>query len=225
MAESNECFIIILGHGSTNTRTPDYRRIPPGKQILTLLPANIGMDCFAKQRHLREIAGDISKDEFTGPPERLLSLLNDILKPLSADDESELEEEDVVDFEAFIESTGDYSKNLDEYYNKRWLFHPTNCILLIRRAPGGTLLTPLYQEKISSGGFTITKEELLQNPLLESFRMYTIIDLSCNTRAIEEDNTPESIAAFKERGSYGGKVKKSKRNSYRSKKTMRITQR
>ena len=234
MAESSECFIIILGHGSTNTIAPDYQPMTDGKQILTLLPANIGKDCFTKPRHVDEILKEISIGDFTGPPARLVSLLNDIVKPLSADDESDLEEEDRADFEAFIESTGDYSKNPDEYYNKRWLFHPTDSIVLIRRVPGGLLVTFLYQTEIRDGGFTITKKELLDNPLLEAFRMYTIIDLSCNTRYTAEpgtepkdENTPASIATFVERGAYGGKVKKkkTKRKSYRSKKTIRITQR
>ena len=215
MAESSECFIIIFGHGNTNTRTPDYRRMPPGKQILTLLPADVGKDCFAKPKHVGEIVQEISIGDFTGKPSRLVSLVNDIIKPLSAEDESDLEEEDVVDFEAFIESTGDYSKNPVEYYNKRWKFHPSNCILLIRKAPGGLLLTFLYPEDISRGGFTITKEELLQNPLLQEFSMYTIIDLTCNSRSEEAENTPESIAAFVARGAYGGKVKKSKKRKSR----------
>lgn len=221
MAESKDCFIIIFGHGYTNTVRPDYKPMPHGKKILTLLPADIGSDCFSKKEHVTEILKDISRGEFghfNSNPERSLSILNDTLKPLFPEDEL-LEKKDVEDFKIFIESTGDYSKNSYEYYNKTWLFDKVDFILLIRKVSGGLLITYLYDREIKTGGFSITKEMLIHNPNLAPFDNYTIIDLSCNSNI--EENTSESIAAFKARGIYGGKKIKSrhmKRKSNRSKK-------
>ena len=64
MAESSECIILILGHSDYNTRTPDYKTMPPGKEILTLLPADIGFDCFADKSHVISILADIKKGWF-----------------------------------------------------------------------------------------------------------------------------------------------------------------
>ncbi len=185
--------------------------MPPGKEILTLLPADIGHDCFAGKKDVGFIVKNILNGEFYGPPERLLSILNVSLKPLLLD--KKVAEKDKLDFQTFIDSTGDYSKNPHEYYNKEWEFDRDDCILLIRKVTEGILITPLYDSQIKTGGFVITKEMLIHNPILSNFNTYKIIDLTCNT--LYGDNTPESIAAFKSRGSYGGKkfsVRRRRRN-------------
>lgn len=211
-----EVIAIVLGHSGYNTKKPVYEPMPEGCKLMTIFPSDIGSQCFARHSVVIQTVKDmIDEGYFHSTPDYIIDGINASLKPFDADP---IFIKDVQEYHDFLKSYGSTTIK-DEYYNKIWRFHPFDpenpeaqgCILILTIHGDEIVVTQPMEEEIRAGG-TVSKRTLIEG-LSRHYKNILLIDISCN----EMIGTPETIEAFKARGTYGGKTKR-KRKKSRSKK-------
>lgn len=232
----------------------DIQDIRPDATIKTIQIASPGTTCIANDDDIKEKIVSmfgrtpeelvVNRGYFGSTPEEILEKLLISIKPTEDEKVKFIDSVHInqrADIPAFLKSKGQISKRPTDYFNRRWEFsecdHDGNfgVVLLIERTSEGITIRNLYEEEINAGkgggkAFELTKQRLLtdvfdkmdsegknlHNPLL--------IDFGCCLTA-EGDLSIEQYIYY---GAYGGKSKRKKskkRKTYRSKKTIRITQR
>ncbi len=189
-----DCFVLIIAHGTIDTINPDYVSMPEGSNITTILPTNIGIDCFVDMLHLKiSVVRSMSREFFHASPLALLDAINRILK---SPDKGTVLEKDRADFCSFLGCAGDFSKKDTEYYNKKWILEKRlGSVLLFTR--NGDYVEELYEGRFGE----LTKKELIDLLTGRGFKTILIMDTSCSSTM----GTKETIQTFETYGAYGGK--------------------
>lgn len=212
-----EVIAIVLGHSGYNTKKPVYEPMPEGCKLMTIFPSDIGSQCFARHSVVIQTVKDmIDEGYFHSTPDYIIDGINASLKPFDADPIFKPEVRE--DYSTFLQSYGTTSIK-DEYYNKIWTFRPFDpenpeglgCILILMINGDEIVVSQPMEEELRAGG-RVSKKALIEG-LSIHYKNILLIDISCN----ETIGTPETIEAFKARGTYGGKTKR-KRKRVRSKK-------
>jgi hypothetical protein len=171
-----DCVALVIGHSDFNADT-DYKHVPEGCTITTILADKPGDDCYANTRKVIPFVTKMFQNDFDKSPQQIRDTLN------------------------LLGHKGAISKNLTQYYNREWAFYHEEdevefgCVLIFTRER----IDSLYEKEIRKGTFVLSKETLL----LELFKTYThplLLDFGCS----KVNGSHESVRSFKKKGIYGG---------------------
>ena len=217
-----DCILVVVGHSDFRTNEPGYVRLLPEYSVTTILLANPGVSCFAQVDEVKtEVEENFNKTEeefrdgdglFGKTPQEILDVFSESLKPGKGEEghpnTGYVHPTHHEDYCRFVDCPGSISKESHSFFNKTWVFDDDDpkeigFIMLIEKVPeGGVNFKCIFENKIQSGGFTISKAILLFSLFSETpYKRPLLLDFGCSiTRG-----TPESIARFIEKGIYGGK--------------------
>ena len=248
--KSYDCIFFVVGHSVIGGSTDFYKDVQaltddPNPTVITGLAAPPGSPCFSSAQLVMIKIRELLYKPLSEFPERCLygrppiEVLHRFVDGLK---EHTPKEDKRAKMDAFRATTPVLSTNHLRYYNRRWVFEtgpkgnkrPGGFAALLYLNKHGVQFLPLYQRQIDEmvvaangekRGFYITKTELLQDLFKNTpFRHPLFMDIGCSDFVVKEGfDNPISLEEFMANSIYGGKAKK--RKSYRSKKTIRITQR
>jgi len=242
-----DSIVAVFGHSKILLSKKLYINL--GVDVITGLLGSPGQGCMYHTDYMKEAFVRLfSRDNphidaggyclFGEQPEVVLNRVTEYLK-------HPLKHIDTPEANALKRTNGILSTNSKWVYNRVWKFDKPNsgspnygCVLLITKDEDGVHIENLYEDEIRDGiqkgaenkDFRITKETLLTDIFSKKPHLHApfVLDFGCsdttdNIRGIPFVN-PITVEEFIANGIFGGK-KKSKRKSYRSKKTIKITQR
>ena len=172
-----DCIALVIGHSDFNADTPDYKHVPEGHTITTILADKPGEDCFANTSEVIPFVTKMIQEDFDKSPPKIRDTLN------------ALGHQSVI------------SKNRTRYYNREWAFYDEEdadefgCVLIFTRER----IHSLYEKEIRTGTFVLSKEILLQE-LFKTYKHPLLLDFGCSS----VDGSKDSVRIFKKKGIYGG---------------------
>jgi hypothetical protein len=174
-----DCVALIIGHSDFNADTPDYKEVPEGCTITTILADKPQQYCYANTSEVIPFVTKMfhEKDYFDKSPQKIRDKLY------------------------LLDHKGAISKTRTRYYNREWEFYVEDdveeygCVLIFTRER----IHSLYQKEIRTGTFILSKEKLLQE-LFKTYKHPLLLDFGCS----RVNGSKESVQSFKKKGIYGG---------------------
>ena len=179
-----DCVALVIGHSNFNADTPDYKNVPEGHTITTILADKPQEYCYANTSEVIPYVTKMFQEDnyFDKSPQKIRDQLN------------------------LLDHQGAISKTRTRYFNREWAFYDDEydedeygCVLIFSRHSSGIRIHSLYKKEILTGTFILSKETLL----LELFKTYKhplLLDFGCSG----VNGSKESVRDFKKRGIYGG---------------------
>jgi len=179
-----DCVALVIGHSNFNADKLDYKNVPEGHTVTTILADKPQDYCYANTSEVVPYVTKMFQEDnyFDKSPQKIRDQL------------------DLLDHQGAI------SKTRTRYFNREWAFYDDDydedeygCVLIFNRDSSGIRIHSLYKKEIRTGTFILSKEKLLQE-LFKTYKHPLLLDFGCSG----VNGSKESVRAFKKKGIYGG---------------------